>query len=234
MNYLEEWIDRLEKNEAALKQIYTCKTNFSVKKYITDFVKVLTKSKINIAENFSMLIPEPKDLSAKFHLIKFPAKVSINTNGQHYLSCEFGEGYFAAPKTIDKNAYCKEKHCHSTAYLFALSHPELKPTILTGFYNRMEDELTSYDKGFLHSVCLFSNGEENKIFDGSHAIIMDEKLYKNLFNFKTISSLDFNLLLTDLAPLKDHDFDILEYLLDRESVLKKYEFETTEDGSKSY
>ena len=234
MNYLDKWIDQLEKNEAALKQIYTCKTNFSVKKYITDFVKVLTKSKINIAENFSMLIPEPKDLSAKFHLIKFPAKVSINTNGQHYLSCEFGEGYFAAPKTIDKNAYCKEKHCHSTAYLFALSHPELKPTILTGFYNRMEDELTSYDKGFLHSVCLFSNGEENKIFDGSHAIIMDEKLYKNLFNFKTISSLDFNLLLTDLAPLKDHDFDILEYLLDRESVLKKYEIEATEDGSKSY
>lgn len=234
MNYLDKWIDQLEKNEAALKQIYTCKTNFSVKKYITDFVKVLTKSKINIAENFSMLIPEPKDFSAKFHLIKFPAKVSINTNGQHYLSCEFGEGYFAAPKTIDKNAYCKEKHCHSTAYLFALSHLELKPTILTGFYNRMEDELTSYDKGFLHSVCLFSNGEENKIFDGSHAIIMDEKLYKNLFNFKTISSLDFNLLLTDLAPLKDHDFDILEYLLDRESVLKKYEFETTEDGSKSY
>ena len=234
MNYLDKWIDQLEKNEAALKQIYTCKTNFSVKKYITDFVKVLTKSKINIAENFSMLIPEPKDLSAKFHLIKFHAKDSINTNGQHYLSCEFGEGYFSAPKTIDKNAYCKEKHCHSTAYLFALSHPELKPTILTGFYNRMEDELTSYDKGFLHSVCLFSNGEENKIFDGSHAIIMDEKLYKNLFNFKTISSLDFNLLLTDLAPLKDHDFDILEYLLDRESVLKKYEFETTEDGSKSY
>lgn len=234
MNYLDKWIDQLEKNEAALKQIYTCKTNFSVKKYITDFVKVLTKSKINIAENFSMLIPEPKDLSAKFHLIKFPAKVSINTNGQHYLSCEFGEGYFAAPKTIDKNAYCKEKHCHSTAYLFALSHPELKPTILTGFYNRMEDELTSYDKGFLHSVCLFSNGEENKIFDGSHAIIMDEKLYKNLFNFKTISSLDFNLLLTDLTTLKDHDFDILEYLLDRESVLKRYEIDASEDDSKSY
>ncbi len=234
MNYLDKWIDQLEKNEAALKQIYTCKTNFSVKKYITDFVKVLTKSKINIAENFSMLIPEPKDLSAKFHLIKYPAKVSINANGQHQLFCEFGNGFFSNPKTLIKDAYCKEKHCHSTAYLFALSHLELKPTILTGFYNRMEDELTSYDKGFLHSVCLFSNGEENKIFDGSHAIIMDEKLYKNLFNFKTISSLDFNLLLTDLAPLKDHDFDILEYLLDRESVLKKYEIEATEDGSKSY
>ncbi len=150
----------------------------------------------------------------KLRLIKYPVKVSLNhQNAQHLLSCEFGEGLFADPrKLIDPNIHYKIQYCHSSAYLFTKMHPELKPQIQTGFYNRQEETLNG-SKGYLHSICVFPYKGESKVFDGAHGIVMDERLYKALFNFKMLSCTDYDKLQADLPIILEKDVSLLEYFL---------------------
>lgn len=232
INFYKEMISQIEKNERKLKVYYSDVSNYSIKKYITDFIKQIAKRSGSVDIAFSMMMPSPEQLEDQTFLIKNPVKVKINPNGTHQLFSNFGTGYFSNPKVFDKNVYCKEQHCHSAAFMFAISHLDLQPVILTGFYNRLENDLDDLKKGFLHSVCLFSVDGEYKVFDGSHAIIMDANLYKTLFNFKPVGSITSSMLIKDIKILKDRNFSVLEYLLERERVLKNNK-ENNFDDSKN-
>lgn len=206
------FLDSRRAIEQKLTEEYEDNGVLSLKFQIVNLVKAIKSLNINspLFKKSTLQISQ----FDKLRLIKYPVKVSLNhQNAQHLLSCEFGEGLFADPrKLIDPNIDYKIQYCHSSAYLFTKMHPELKPQIQTGFYNRQEETLNG-SKGYLHSICVFPFKGESKVFDGAHGIVMDEKLYKSLFNFKMLSYTDYDKLQADLPIILEKDVNLLEYFL---------------------
>ena len=218
------FLDSRRAIEQKLTEEYEDNGVLSLKFQIVNLVKAIKSLNINspLFKKSTLQISQ----FDKLRLIKYPVKVSLNhQNAQHLLSCEFGEGLFADPrKLIDPNIHYKIQHCHSNAYLFAMMHSELKPQIQTGFYNRQEESLNG-SKGYLHPICVFPFKGESKVFDGAHGIVMDEKLYKSLFNFKMLSYTDYDKLQADLPIILEKDVNLLEYFLAPSVVCN-----TIEDG----
>lgn len=218
------FLDSRRAIEQKLTEEYEDNGVLSLKFQIVNLVKAIKSLNINspLFKKSTLQISQ----FDKLRLIKYPVKVSLNhQNAQHLLSCEFGEGLFADPrKLIDPNIHYKIQYCHSSAYLFTKMHPELKPQIQTGFYNRQEESLNG-SKGYLHSICVFPFKGESKVFDGAHGIVMDEKLYKSLFNFKMLSYTDYDKLQADLPIILEKDVNLLEYFLAPSVVCN-----TIEDG----
>ena len=218
------FLDSRRTTEQQLTEEYEDNGVLSLKFQIVRFVKAIKSLDINspLFKKSTLQMTNTQELSQfdKLRLIKHPVKVSLNhQNAQHLLSCEFGEGLFADPrKLIDPNIGYKMQYCHGYAYLFTKMHPELKPQIQTGFYNRQEESLNG-SKGYLHSICVFKFHGERKVFDGSHGFVMDEKLYKNLFNFKMLSHIDYDRLKADLPVLSKTVFSLLEYFLAPDIVM---------------
>lgn len=212
------FLDSRRTTEQQLTEEYEDNGVLSLKFQIVRFVKAIKSLDINspLFKKSTLQMTNTQELSQfdKLRLIKHPVKVSLNhQNAQHLLSCEFGEGLFADPrKLIDPNIGYKMQYCHGYAYLFTKMHPELKPQIQTGFYNRQEESLNG-SKGYLHSICVFPFKGESKVFDGSHGIVMDERLYKALFNFKMLSCTDYDKLQADLPIILEKDVSLLEYFL---------------------
>ena len=226
MKNYQQWLNKITENESKLIDSYIDKDYYSDKKYLTDFIKSVIKSDSSFSSDFKIILPSAKETepSSQKSIIKNPKTVvCYSADGIHKLVCKYGTGNFYSPKTFDKKVFVKRKKCHIAAYIFAIRHIENLPVILTGFYNRLEDTLEPDEmekKGFLHSVCRFSFNGKDQIFDGSHGVIMDADLYMKLFNFLPISQLDTITIVKDIKILKTHDFDCLDYFLNREKVLK--------------
>ena len=173
INFYKEMISQIEKNERKLKVYYSDVSNYSIKKYITDFIKQIAKRSGSVDKAFSMMMPSPEQLEDQTFLIKNPVKVKINPNGTHQLFSNFGTGYFSNPKVFDKNVYCKEQHCHSAAFMFAISHLDLQPVILTGFYDRLEKDLDDLINNFDKNMIL-------KTADSAKSLILKLEEFKSV------------------------------------------------------
>ncbi len=230
----EKIIAFLEKRkmfESQLNEKYANEPTKSRKLLITNAIKQIVYSLYNspISKQTIINMPQPfeTDNISKFHFIKHPVKVTANyCKNQHMLECEFGTGLFSLPKQlIDPKVYTRAQRCHFTAILFAIIYSELKPNLITGTYNRMVDNLINPAEAFLHSVCQFNLDGKSKIFDGSHNLIMDEELYRSLFNFTELSRISNDELLNDFSKIQSiEDFDYDSYLLGKNfSAFEKLE-----------
>ena len=205
--------------EKKLKKQIQKKDNFGQKYIVSDFIKEIADGcyKKSIYFNSIFKMPIPYDISEfdKMSFIKYPVKFNINAKqNQHFVECKFGSGFFVAPKQILNNVYSMPHRCHYCAFKFAICHNDLKPTILTGFYNRTQDVIENPSNGFLHSVCQFNFNGQSKIFDGAHNIVIDEDLYKKLFNFTQISKVENDELFADMLKVENiDDFDVVDYLV---------------------
>ena len=221
---VRDFLDERNELEPKLTEEYEEQDVPSLKYEIVRFLKSINsidlKSPILKKSSIKMIPSDALTQFDRLRLIKNPVNVSLNHQKcQHLLSCEFGEGLFADPKKlIDPSVYVKNQRCHLAAYLFTNKLSEFRPQIQTGFYNRQEETLQGA-KGYLHSICVFKFHGERKVFDGSHGFVMDEKLYKNLFNFKMLSHIDYDRLKADLPVLSKTVFSLLEYFLAPDIVM---------------
>ena len=220
---MEDRVSKFLKNrnqfEKKLKKQIIEQNNFGQKFIVSDFIKEIANICYEKSINFNSIIKMriPYDISEfdKMFFIKNPVKLNLNLNSnQHFVECKFGSGFFVAPKQIIKNVYAMPHRCHYCAFKFAIYHNDLKPSILTGFYNRTQDIIDNPSNGFLHSVCQFNLNGQSKIFDGAHNIVIDEDLYKKLFNFTQISKIENDELFSDMLKVEDFDdFDVVEYFI---------------------
>ncbi len=211
--------------ENNLNKLYSFVILFPYKYQTVDFAMKFINNQFNpkIFKNTSYAQQSPEEMLdlRQRGVLKTPTLVTLyHKSCQHYLSSQFGAGHFADPKLlINENITIIPRQCHFTASLFTMFYKDFNPMLQTGFYNCLTEDFFD-NQGYLHSIVIFSHHNESKVFDGSRGLIMDEQLYKELFNFKPINTLNCKQVIGGLNLTQFRGVNLLEYLLAPEVVIK--------------
>lgn len=198
--------------------------NVSSEKEIKKYVLTHSLDKSERLYNAILQIGKRGYFNESLDTITIMACVEFNIkklkSGWYYVNNDFAKGKFVNANKVLENVYCEAKECHQSAYQFMLEYDFQDLTLHSGTIKPYK-----VGSGILHSICTFKIDNHEYVFDGANYLIIDKKLYYDIFNFNELQRLSKKMVVEDRLAMARKDITAKGILKTTKKYNPVYDFE---------